>query len=389
MASKKKGMQLISKGRTDFTLVFVVVFLIIFGVIMVYSSSYYNKTGNHTHFFYRQAIWAVFSLIIMGIVSRIHYRFILKFSGVLYIASIGLLGLVLILPGDINGSKRWLDLGFMSFQPSEITKLMVILAMVSLLVAFEKHIDKWRVLFFILAIMLLPITLVVVENLSTGIILAAIVAGMLFVGFKSTGKIMIFSGAVLAAATAFIYYGVMYSDNYRFDRIRNWLDGPYSDPSADGFQVIQSLNAVGSGGFFGVGIGRSLQKISSLSEAHNDFIFAIVCEELGLFGALAVILMFAVLLWRFVEIIRNCDEIPAVLIVSGVFVHIGVQFMVNVAVVTNLIPATGVPLPFISYGGSSLTFLLVEIGIVLSIARNNYRRLDRLYLIESQEGITS
>lgn len=374
----KKSNPIFSRGRTDITLLFIVLFLMLFGIVMIYSSSYYisfEKYGRHDQFLIRQVIWVLIGTISMYSVSRINYKFVMKFTGVLYVVVVMLLVAVLLQQKEINGSKRWLDLGGgIGFQPSELAKISIILSLGILINGFKEHIEKIKVFAMIMLVSIIPIGLIVVEDLSTAIIIVAIVAGMVFVTFKNIPKLILMVTPFLVMGGTLLYK----SGGYRSDRIEIWLNGPFSDPTDKGFQTIQSLYAIGSGGFFGVGLGKSIQKIDVLPEAHNDIIFSIICEELGLFGAFSVLLLFFLLLVRLLNIIGNCDNLLAQLIVVGVMVHIMSQVFVNVAVVTNTIPATGIPLPFISYGGSSLLFLLFEIGIVLNIARQNNKRLEEM-----------
>lgn len=370
----REKLHFFSRGRSDVTLMFVVFFLMAFGIIMIYSSSYYfafEKFGNHGHFFVRQLMWVMVGAVVMYVVSRINYRFIARFSLFLYIITIGLLIVVLMMP-PINGARRWIIIGGMQFQPSEIAKVTLILFLAVMIDGFQKHIDKFKVLIILVCIAVVPIALVGVENLSTAIVIMAITGGMIFAVYRNLPKLLIVVAPLLALAS----YVFVQMEGYRSARFDIWLNGPFSDPLGDGFQTIQSLYAIGSGGFFGVGLGKSIQKIDFIPEAHNDIIFSIICEELGLFGAFSVIMLFGLLIWRLLDVIRGCDEVMPMLIVVGVMVHIGIQVIINLGVVTNSIPATGIPLPFVSYGGSSLLFLLIEVGIVLNIARENTRRLE-------------
>lgn len=377
----KKRMKIFTAGRTDVTLLFVVMFLMVFGIIMVYSSSYYHSLetfGTNSYFFVRQTAWVVVGTLVMYMVSRINHKIFLRSSGLIYIIVIALLTAVLFLGTEINGSKRWLDLGPVGFQPSELAKIGLIILLASLLAGFQKHLGKLRLLIPIVVLALIPIALVAVENLSTAIVLIAIVIGMLFVIHPQIWKLIlvmippVFGGAYLLV-TKFAY---------RSSRFKIWIDGPFSDPTGDGFQTIQSLYAIGSGGLFGVGLGKSIQKIEFIPEAHNDIIFSIICEELGLFGAFSVLILFGILLWRLVDVLRQSKDMESILIVVGVLMHIGVQLIINIGVVTNAIPATGIPLPFVSYGGSSLVFLLIEVGVVLNIARQTDNAIESRELNE-------
>lgn len=373
--NKRKKLHILSAGRTDITLLFVVIFLMVFGIIMVYSSSYYfslETFGTNTYFFIRQSIWVGLGMTIMYVVSRINHKIFLRLSGLLYVGVTGLLVAVLFTAEDINGSKRWLDLGFIRFQPSELAKLALILLLAALLAGFSKYLEKTRVFILLIAIALIPIMLVVVENLSTAVVLVAIVGGMFIIIYPKFWKLMLMTLPPLILGV----YLMITRFGYRFGRIQIWLDGPFSDPTGKGFQTIQSLYAIGAGGIFGVGLGKSIQKIEFIPEAHNDIIFSIICEELGLFGAFSVLMLFAILLWRLFDIMRQTADVDSLLVVVGVMMHIGTQVFINVGVVTNSIPTTGIPLPFVSYGGSSLVFLLIEIGVVLNIARCNNRRME-------------
>ena len=223
--------------------------------------------------------------------------------------------------------------------------------------------------------MLFPVPLaaevyIITKNMSSALIILGIAVIMVFVASPDYKKFVIMVLLVVGAASVLIYLVASGSDilKFRGNRIRSWLD-PESDPSDTGFQTLQGLYAIGSGGIWGKGLGQSMQKLSFLPEAQNDMIFSIICEELGLFGAVAVILMFIMLLWRMMVIANNATDLFGAMLVVGVMGHIAVQAILNIAVVTATIPNTGISLPFISYGGSSVMFLLIEIGLVLSVAR--------------------
>lgn len=368
--------KLFTAGRTDVTLLFVIIFLMVFGIIMVYSSSYYDslmKFGTNAYYFTRQAIWVVLGTVVMYVTSRINHKIFLRLSGLFYIGVVGLLGAVLLVAEEINGSKRWLDLGFMKFQPSELAKLGMILIMAALLVGFQKHLEKLKVFIPIMILAGIPIVLVGLENMSTALILIGILGCMLLIIYPRILKL----AAIVIPPVGLGVYLMLTKFSYRLERIEAWRRGPFEDPTDAGYQTIQSLYAIGSGGLFGKGLGKSIQKIEFIPEAHNDIIFSIICEELGLFGAFSVLLLFALLMWRLFDLIRQTADTESLLVVVGVLSHIGVQVFINIGVVTNAIPATGIPLPFVSYGGSSLLFLLVEMGIVLNIARQTYRKLEK------------
>lgn len=367
---KRKLIKSPTKGQTDFTLIFIVIFLVVFGIIMIYSSSYYfsiDMYNDSTVYLRKQMMWSGLGLFIMFVVSYVDYHTINKFVGLLYILSIGFLILVLIIGKDIKGAKRWIPIGPFNFQPSEFTKLVMILVIAFLATKLISHLNKIRIILFLLGVMLIPTALVGVENMSTAIVVSSIAIGILFVAVPKVMKLMII---LIPPAAAAIGLGLVFF-GYRMTRVKIWLEGPWTDPLGAGYQTIQSLYAIGSGGLFGTGLGHSMQKRGFIPEAHNDIIFSIVCEELGLFGAIVLIILFILLLWRCMVIASNAVDLNGLLIVVGVMTQIGVQVVINIAVVTNSMPATGMPLPFISYGGSSLLFLMVEMGLVLNVARTS------------------
>ncbi len=238
-----------SKGRSDVTLMFVVLFLMAFGIIMIYSSSYYfsfEKFGNHGHFFVRQMMWVGLGTILMYVVSRVNYRFIVKFSVVIYIVVFALLIIVLMMP-PLNGARRWIVLGGMQFQPSELAKVSVILALAVMIDGFDKHINKFKVLAIVILVALVPVLLIGVENLSTAIVVTCITGGMVFCVYRNIPKLVLIASPPVLAMAGYIF---MQTGGYRSARFDIWLNGPFSDPLGDGFQTIQSLYAIGSGGFF-------------------------------------------------------------------------------------------------------------------------------------------
>ena len=343
-------------------------FLICFGLVMVFSTSSYKAElmfGNSAYWFLRQSLWAVLGTVSMLLISGFDYRKLNRKRGILLTAFLGtsfLLILTLFLGSVTKGSKRWLSFGPLSFQPSELSKLVLILFLAGFLADHEKLLKKMKGIFLSFAITLPIIGPVAVENASTSIILLAIVGIMIFSSSPWYKRffLMIILGGLFGAA-------VIGSRAYRMERFIIWMD-PENHPK--GLQTIQGLYAIGSGGLFGKGLGNSMQKMGFLPEPQNDMIFSIICEELGLFGAFLFIGMFVLLLHIFLKIAMNSRDLFGFLIVIGVMAHLGVQVFINIAVVTNTIPNTGIPLPFISYGGSSLFFLLTEIGFVLSVARH-------------------
>lgn len=349
----------------DYSLLFLIIFLVGFGLVMLYSVSSYEAQstfGDAAHYLKRQAGMALGGLVCMLVISRIPYGIWKRFSTPIYLLAF-LLCIAVIFVGDAgNGSQRWLEIGPIRFQPSEIAKIAVIIYMAAVLSKMPKQIRDFRTIVKIL-IRVAPIILVVAySNLSTAIIVAGICILMMFVASPKYSHFFILAGLVVAVGAVFIL-----TQSYRGDRIMAWLH-PEDYPD-DAYQTLQGLYAIGSGGLFGKGLGGSIQKLGYVPEAQNDFIFTIICEEVGLFGAICVILLFVLLIWRFMVIANNSPDLFGAMIVVGVMSHIALQVVLNLAVVTNSIPNTGVTLPFISYGGTSMVILLAEMGLVLSVSR--------------------
>ena len=350
----------------DYNLLLLVVFLIGFGMVMLYSSSSYvaaNKYGDAAYFLNKQIRNAGIGAVLMIATIFIPYTFWKKLGLFAYIASMGLCLLTYVPQFQVsaNGSSRWIKIGPLSFQPSEVAKIGVIIFMAMILERTAKQMHKTKNL-IIMVILLLPIIVIVaLKNLSTAIILFGIGVCMIFVASKSY-KQFVFLG--LGAVLMVVAFSV---SNYRSDRIDAWL---HPETAGDkGYQTLQGLYAIGSGGLFGKGLGQSLQKMGNVPEAQNDMIFTIICEELGLFGGMCVILLFMLLIWRMMVIANNAQDLFGALIVVGVMAHVAIQVILNIAVVTNSIPNTGVILPFISYGGTSFAFLMAEMGLVLGVSR--------------------
>ncbi|NLZ81711.1 MAG: putative lipid II flippase FtsW [Clostridiales bacterium] len=374
-ATKKKERQ---RNFYDYSLLFIIIFLLCFGLVMLYSTSSYVaklEYGDSAFYLKKQAFATILGAVVMIVISVIDYHFWEKFAWIAYFASIVLI-LAVKIPGlgrTSRGATRWLMIGKLSFQPSEFAKVAVILLLAHLVKNNTKRMNKiWTMSKMLLLVIPVSFILVAVtSNLSTAIIVLGIALLMLFVASPSYG-IFIFGGALI---TGTVYFVVTKIDwlveavgGYRLDRILVWLN-PEAYPLDGGFQVLQGLYAIGSGGLFGRGLGNSIQKLSFLPEPQNDMIFAIICEELGLFGAVCVILLFLFMLWRFMIIANNAPDLFGSLIVVGVMGHIAIQVILNIAVVTNTIPNTGITLPFISYGGTSILFLLAEMGLVLGVSK--------------------
>lgn len=379
------------RGLMDYSLLFIVLFLLSFGLVMLYSTSSYEAAleyGDSAYFLKRQLVFTLFGLVLMTGVSFIPYTFWKRVSVLAYLVSVGLIVLVIPFGMEVNGAKRWIRIpGLpMQLQPAEVAKIGVIIFSAMIIeklgrrsLATIKGFIFPMIPAVIVAVMIWQIT----DNLSSAIIVVAIVFGMLFVACPDYGKFLGIVMTVLVVGAFIVWYTVNSADtnslDFRGERILAWLD-PQAYAGGKGYQTIQALYAIGSGGVFGKGLGQSMQKLGFIPEAQNDMIFSIICEELGLFGAISIMLMFVLLIWRFMMIANSADDFYGAMLVVGVISHIAVQVILNIAVVTNTIPNTGVTLPFISYGGSSVFFLLSEIGIVLSVARG--MRRDELALME-------
>lgn len=365
----------------DYSLLFIVLFLLGFGLVMIYSASSYEafqKFEDEAYYLKKQLIAGIIGLVLMIAVANIPYHFWERFALLGYLVSMALVPLVLTPLGvESHGARRWIKIPGIGFnlQPAEVAKLGMILFLAVLVCKMGKSVRTMKG-FIIMVLVPLPVVLevyLITKNLSSAIIILGISVLMVFVASPDYKKFVIMgaAGVALVAVAVFIIvssYSAGSNLAFRSKRIVAWLD-PESQAQDKGFQTIQALYAIGSGGIWGKGLGQSMQKLSFLPEAQNDMIFSIICEELGLFGAIAVILMFIMLLWRMMVIANNATDLFGAMLVVGVMGHIAIQSILNIAVVTNTIPNTGISLPFISYGGSSVMFLLIEIGLVLSVAR--------------------
>lgn len=354
----------------DFTVLFIVLTLVLFGIVMIFSSSYYytmTSAKYHNDMFYflkRQSIWAVLGVIAMLFAMNIPYSVWKRIAFPAYWISNGLLALLPFIGVEAGGQKRWLGIGPIQFQPSEFTKIAVILYFSMYVLEHRKELGNIKGFAKACLVLLLPVGLIAVSNFSSAMLVGLVGATILFV---ASPRVWYFGAAIAAAIPLGAVAILLPQFRYRLGRITTWLD-PWADPTDTGFQTIQSLYAVASGGLFGLGLGQSRQK-TFIPEAYNDIIFAIICEELGLVGAALVILLFAVLIWRGIRIALNAKDSYGMLVAAGITAVVAFQSIINIGVVTNTIPNTGQPLPFISYGGTSLVFLMGMIGILLNISR--------------------
>ncbi len=362
----------------DYSLVAVIILLTCFGLIMLYSTSAYTAEidfGDDMYYFKRQAVISVACIGAALVISRIDYHILKYFTTFLYVISAVLMLLVKTPLGrSANGARRWLQLGPLpQFQPAEVAKLAVIVCLAHMVVKMGKQVHTLKACAVLggMGGFLAMLAYIFTENLSTAIIIFCITLGMIFVAHPEMKPFIILFAVGIVLIGAFVIFLVTTldtSDSFRIRRILVWLH-PEDYASGDGYQTIQALYAIGSGGLLGRGLGNSIQKLGSVPEAQNDMIFSIICEELGILGGMVVLLLFAYLLYRLFFIAQNAPDMFGSLMVSGIFLHIALQVVLNIGVVVNLLPNTGVTLPFISYGGTSILFLMAEMGLALSVAR--------------------
>ncbi len=358
------------RGSVDVPFLVLTMVLLTMGVIMVLSASFvraYYTEGSATYYFMRQLIFAVTGVVIMLAAAQFPPVFYRRLCYVFLAATMVLLLLVLFIGvGTGGGVRRWLDFGFVTIQPSEFAKLAVILAFADMICRFKSYMSTFRygILPFGAILLAIGVLLVLQPHMSATIIIFGIGAVMMFMGgtrliwFVAGGSVLVI--AFTAITVLFPYVST---------RITTWLD-PWSNLQGDGYQIVQSIYAIASGGLFGLGLGNSRQKYLYLPEEHNDFIFAVVCEELGFVGAVGILFLFALLICRGYWIAFHCRDRYNFLVAAGISTLLAMQVILNVAVVTNTIPCTGIPLPFFSYGGTALWIELGEMGILLSISRD-------------------
>lgn len=374
----------VNRSQTqDYSLIFIIIFLLAFGLVMLYSTSSYEagiNYGDSAYYLKKQLLSTSIGVVVMIAVAIMPYDYWKGFAWPCYWISLFAVFIVKYVGTEVNGAKRWLRFGPFSVQPAELSKLAVIVVTALTISRMSKSQLRtkkgvWN--------MLWPCTLQAIfiyvfnRNMSTAAIVMLIGFGIFFISWKEFWPFFALGGTGLAGAIAYVAYVSSKSMNaegmnFRSNRIIAWLDpSKYSD--GVGFQTLQGLYGIGSGGIFGKGLGESMQKLGYIPEAQNDMIFTIICEELGMFGALSIITLFVILCWRFMLVALNATERFSGMAASGVMIHIALQVILNIAVVTNSIPNTGVTLPFISYGGSSVIILLMEVGMVISIQMNHHR----------------
>lgn len=382
---KTKKFSKFLNNKMDYVLVITVLILVSLGVVMVLSASApsaLSKTGSSYTYFIKQFGFAVFGIIAMLFVSKIDYRFYKKYYWGVYVVSVLVLLLVLVphLGKEVNGALRWIEIkGLGQFQPSEITKIGLIIFYAGYLSDHKSELkDFWRGFFKPLIFLAIPVAILyrIQNHLSVSLVISVITFVMMLMAGV---RVLHFVWAGLAGGaglTLLLLKGKIdqikgvagTSDSFRLDRIKVFFD-PWSDATGTGYQMIQSLYAIGSGGLFGVGLGNSKQKYLYIPEPQNDFIFAIIAEELGFVGCIAIIALFAVFVWRGIVIAIKAPDMFGSLIAVGITTLVAIQAIINIAVVTASIPTTGMALPFFSYGGTALVILLSSVGILLNISR--------------------
>jgi len=376
-ATKPKG-QVREIGSFDYTILLVVSFLVLIGVIMVFSASHMiaaNRQvfGNDPYYFLRRnGVFAAIGFTVMMAASFVSYEYLRKWARVMYVVSLGLLAFVLIGGFAAGGHQRWIEIPIIGqFQPSELARATVVFIMAYGVEKFPNALSTWGGFFRACGVVGIVVVLIYIPGgFSTALIAASIGFGMIFIASPFFWRYVLVGGGLAGAIAGYLWYQLTFGGGagaFRGARVSAWID-PFSDPLGVGFQTIQSLYAIASGGLLGLGIGNSRQA-SFIPEPHNDIIFAIIVEELGLIGAGLILVLFGVLIWRGVIVALNAPDTFSSMAAIGIVLAFAVPTIINIAVVTNSIPNTGVNLPFISYGGTSLMVSMALAGVLLNISR--------------------
>lgn len=376
MAVSRESKNNVSKGSIDFILLIDVLIMLALGLVMVMSASSptsLSETGKSYTYVKTQAISAVMGLVGMFIISKLDYRIYKKLYKIIYIVVIILLASVAVIGKEVGGAKRWINLGFMTFQPSEVAKIGLIIFYSALLTNNRERLNKLWGGFLYPIVFFLPVIAILIgvqNHLSATVLIVMIVSVLMLMAGSRLRYFLSFglAGAGIFGAGLFLIAKITKQGAFRIQRLVTFLH-PFEDTQGAGWQIIQSLYAIGSGGLFGVGLGNSTQKYLYLPEAHNDFIFSIIAEELGFVGCILVIALFAVFIWRGIIIAMKAPDMFSSLLAAGITTMVGLQAIINIAVVTSSMPNTGMPLPFFSYGGTALLILLCSVGILLNISR--------------------
>ncbi|MGG7058508.1 stage V sporulation protein E [Clostridium nigeriense] len=361
-----------SMKSIDYGLLCAILVLLFIGIVMVYSSSsyyalYQKNVYNTEFYFYKEITWAIVGIVGMFVTMSIDYHVYKKWTPWLVLITLAFLVLVLFIGSDINGAVRWIRLGPLSFQPSELAKYVVVLYLALLIDKRKGKINKFKegTIFYLAVAGVFAGLILLEKNLSITAVVMMVAFIMILVGGAKISHLFSLVPVGLAAGIALIF-----TQSYRLERLTSFLD-PWADMSDNSYQLIQSLYALGSGGIFGVGLGNSRQKALFMPEPHNDFIFAIIGEELGLIGCIVIVLIFMFLVIKGISIAIKSRDNYGFLVAVGIISVIAIQAIINIAVVSGSMPVTGVPMPFISYGGTSLVFNLGAMGILLNISRQS------------------
>lgn len=370
--AKRRKFKKINMKSIDYALLCALLLLLFIGVVMVYSSSsyyalYQKDVYNTDYYFIKEITWVIVGTIGMAITMSIDYHIYKKFTPWLVLITLALLIIVLFAGADINGAVRWIRLGPLSFQPSELAKYVLVLYLALLIDKRKNKIKKFGegTIFYLCIAAVFAVLILLEKNLSITAIIMMVAFIMILVGGAKISHLLSLIPVGIAAGLALIF-----TQSYRLDRLTSFLN-PWADPSGDSYQLIQSLYALGSGGIFGVGLGNSRQKALFMPEPHNDFIFSIIGEELGLIGCIIIISIFMFIVIRGTTIAVKARDNYGFLLAIGIISVIAIQAIINIAVVSGSMPVTGVPMPFISYGGTSLVFNLGAMGILLNISRQS------------------
>ena len=376
----------LSSTYIDYNLLACMIITILLGFVLLYSASSYSATSAHDDslfFLKRQMFATAMGIVGFVVVLKIGYKFFEKYANLIYYISLASIVLVRTPLGvELNGARRWVDLGFIQFQPAEFVKIAVIIVTAAMIAKCKNStVENGKTMFmiFMRPAVAAGLLFFLTSNMSSAIIVLAIGLIMVIMTGPSLQFYKYLGIFGLAGGAGYALYSLIFGGGFRGSRIMTWLN-PEQYSEEGGYQVMQGLYAIGSGGFFGKGLGNSAQKLGTLPESTNDMIFSIICEELGLFGAICVVALFIFMIIRMRSIAMNVpkSDLFGSMLVVGVMLHIAIQVVLNIAVVTNSMPNTGVSLPFISYGGTSLAFLITEMGLVFSVSKTNIIRENQL-----------
>jgi len=373
--------QTVNVGTMDYTIYLVVVLLVIIGVVMVFSASYVTAAhrvafqNDEFYFLRRNGLMAIGGFVVMNLVANVNYETIRRFAPLIYLITLGLLVAVVIIGVSTNGAQRWIPFPFINqFQPSEVAKAATIFMLAFMIDKSPTGLYTWKGFFIFSGVVGVITGLVFYSGFSSALIVGVIGFGMIFIASPHILRFMLGGIAGVVGIVGFLWYDATFGDGFRGGRFLAWQD-PWAFADGRGFQIIQSLYAIASGGWFGQGIGQSRQA-TFVPEAHHDIIFAIIIEELGLIGAGLIMLLFGILIWRGIKVALNSHSTFASMTAIGIVFAFAFQALINMAVVTNSIPNTGVTLPFISYGGTSLIVSMALAGVLLNISRHT-KAMDR------------